>query len=473
MEKICDEDICAVFSHSADFERRELACGNQRVFGYFIDGLVSGDSIAESIYKPIAVSEWGKSADEIYVHARLGGIYNATAVKCETVRDVSLKLVNGFCVTLFPNGKALAFEVKTGEKRNPSPPEVENTIKGSKDAFVETLRTNTSLTRRHLRDPLLKIWETDVGTRSITRVAVIWLEGITNPDYVKRMQDRIDKIQIDGFITSAAVEECITGFKKTAFPLLQFTERTDMFCKGILDGRVGVLVDGLPIGYLAPVDLKYLMETPEDQGRDYISASFIRGLRYIALFVGLILPGVYISVACFEPEAIPLPLLRTIIESKKSVPFSTVTEVIALLIAFVLLQEAGIHLPQALGQAVSIIGGIVVGTAAVEAKLISPAALISVSIAGVCGFVLPNQDLSNALMIWRFLIAAGGAIAGLFGVTAAFLLLMTHLSKLKSLDVEYLAPFSTGNNASILRQQLNMDKNRDTTLHPIDRRRQN
>jgi hypothetical protein len=259
-------------------------------------------------------------------------------------------------------------------------------------------------------------------------------------------------------LSPSCVEEYVTGSRTTAFPLLQYTERTDRFCQGILGGQVGLLIDGLPLGYLAPVDLGGLMESQEDQSIDYISASCIRVLRYAALLLSLLLPGFFIALSAFHHEMIPLPLLRSIIESRQSVPFSTAVEVLGLLIAFELLQESGIHLPQAVGQSVSVIGGIVVGTAAVEAKLISPAALIAVSIAGVCGFVQPNRDLAEAVRVWRFLLAALGALAGLFGVTVGAIGLLIHLSGLTSLGRAYLAPFSEGEVPDILRSKLKNQK---------------
>ncbi len=469
---VTDENIRAIFAGAGDFIPRQLQCGSFSLFAYAIDGLVSGGDISEYIFKPITEHLRADTMGELYDKALHGRVYNSVADACKDLEAVALKLVNGFCVVLFPGVGAIAFEVKTGDKRGPSAPEVENTVKGPKDAFVETVRSNTSLIRRHLRSPDLRLYETQVGRRSLTNVSVVSLEGITDPVLVERMKARLADIDIDGLLSPAAVEEYVTGCRATAFPLMQYTERTDRFCQGILEGRVGLLVDGLPLGYLAPADLGFLMQSPEDQGADFVSASCIRILRYSALLISLLLPGFYIAMATFHQELIPLSLLRAMIESKQAVPFSTVVEVLGLLLAFELLQESGIHLPQAVGQSVSIIGGIVVGTAAVEAKLISPAALIAVSTAGVCGFVLPNRDFAQAIRVWRFGIAAAGAVAGLFGVTVGALALLIHLSGLTCLEVAYLEPFSRGKTAGILRPRLWFSKERTLSLNPQDRRNQ-
>ena len=464
---ITDEQISAAFDGAADFIRRPLRCGRHTLYAYAIDGLIASAAASDYIIKPIMQNLSGESMERLYRQAVEGVIYNCVAVEAKDLQKVLDLLVNGFCVILFPDVGAIGFEVKTSDKRGPSAPEVENTVKGPKDAFVETVRSNTSYVRRHLRSPDLRIYETQVGKRSLTIVSVVWLEGITNPELVKRMQERIEQIDIDGLLSPSSVEEYVTGSRATAFPLLQYTERTDRFCQGILDGRVGLLIDGLPLGYLAPADLMYLMESPEDRGRDYVGASAVRVLRYFALLAGLLLPGIYLALAAYHQALIPLPLLRSVIESKQSVPFSTAAEVIGLLVAFELLQESGIHLPQAIGQSVSVIGGIVVGTAAVEAGLVSPVALIMVSIAGVCGFVLPNRDLANALRLWRFGIALLSAIGGLYGTVAGFMILLIHLLGLKCLGVPYLAP--TG---KILRRRLKNSKFRTAYLHPRDRRNQ-
>ena len=468
-----DENIRAIFDGAGDFFFRRLQCGPWTLFAYAIDGLISGGDMSEYVLRPMTEHLVAENLKSLYDAARNGMVYNAVATACTNLDDVASKLVNGFCVVLFPEFGAIAYEVKTGEKRGLSAPAVENSVKGPKDAFVETVRSNTSLVRRHLRTPDLRLYETTVGRRSLTNVTVVSIKGITNPKLVERMKRRLNEIDIDGFISPAAVEEYVTGSRKTAFPLLQYTERTDKFCQGLLDGRVGLIVDGLPLAYLAPVDLGYLMDSPEDRGRDFITASGIRILRYLALFTSLLLPAVYVAAATFHQEIIPLPMLRSIIESKRNVPFSTVAEVLGLLIAFELLQESGVHLPQAIGQSVSVIGGIVIGTAAVEAGLVSPVALIAVSIAGICGFVLPNRDFAEGVRVWRFAIAALAAFAGLAGVGAGAACLGVHLAGLKSMGISYLKPNRNSmEGGGILRPLLKKSKIRNRTLNPGDERNQ-
>lgn len=466
--EMTDGNIRAIFSECGDFNTRTLQCGEFTLHAYAIDGLTSGADTSEYVFKPIMEQLHGESVQNLYNRALNGVVVNSVAKPCNGLDDVALMLVNGFCVVLFPGAGAIAFEVKTGEKRSIASPDVENTSKGPKDAFVETIRSNTSLIRRHLRTPNLRLYETKVGRRSLTNITVIWIEGLTNPKLVARMKKRLDSIDIDGLISPSAVEEYVTGSRYTAFPLLQYTERTDRFCHGLLEGRVGLFVDGLPVGYLAPVDIGYLMDSPEDMGRDFISASCIRVLRYLALLISLLLPALFIAMIDFHPHLLPEVLGGVLMESKQTTPFASTWEVLGMLIAFELIQESGIHLPQSIGQSVSIIGGIVVGSVGAEAGLISPVALITVSIAGICGFVLPNRDFATAIRVWRFILSVFASLLGLTGMGLGLVILLLHLLSLKSLGARYLIPFEPG----LLRKRMVKYKMRDATNNPVDKRKQ-
>lgn len=477
MEKkrpITDRGILETFGDTGDFVARDVEAAGHRLRVYFIDGLTSGGDISDFVIKPMTENLTGGTMAQLLAQAKNGAVYNCVAQPVENLEDAVAKLINGFCLVVFPGeSEAIAFETKTSVKRGPSGPEVENTVKGAKDAFTEIMRVNTMLVRRHLRTPDLRFTQCVVGRRSRTNVSVAWIDGLTDPRLVEMTKRRLDEIDIDGLVTPAAVEEYISGSRKTAFPLLQYTERTDRFVTALLDGRVGVLVDGLPEGYLVPVDLGRLMDSPEDLSRDYVSASAIRVLRYGAMLLSLLLPGMYVAMAAFHQEMLPTQLLLAIIESKEAVPFPTIVEVLFLLLAFEILQEAGLQLPQSIGQTVSIIGGLVVGTAAVEAKLISPSALIVVSVAGICGFALPGRGFADALRIWRLTLTVLASIAGLFGLTAGFLLLVGHLSGLRSYGLSYLSPFSAARGGgAVLRKRLVTRKYRDGSLHPRDARNQ-
>lgn len=462
-----DPNIRAIFGTSADFYVRPLRCGAFELFSYTIDGLTSGSAVSEYILQPIRQFLRGETMMELYDNALWGAVVNSVAKPCEDLDAVANFLVNGFCVILFPGVGAIAFEAKTPEKRSISGPEMENTAKGAKDAFVETVRTNTSLLRRHLRTPDLRMQEITVGSRTLTNVTVIWIEGITNPEYVSRVQRRLANIDTDGILTPASIEEYLTGSRFTAFPLLQYTQRTDRFSQGLLDGRVGIFADGIPLGYLLPVNIGYLMDSVEDYSRDFVNASCIRILRYLALMLDLLLPALYIAMTAFHFDLLPPQIAQVIQQGRENVPFSPVWEILMLLIAFELLQESGIHLPQNIGQSVSIIGGIVVGTVGVEAGLISSLALIAVSVAGVCGFVLPNRDLADAVRVWRFLLAGLAAICGLWGLCIGFLVLTIRLATLKSLGLSYIKPFEP----SVLRSRLNQNNRRSLNENEHKRRK--
>jgi hypothetical protein len=244
-----------------------------------------------------------------------------------------------------------------------------------------------------------------------------------------------------------------------------------------MDGRVGVLVDGLPMGCLLPGDIAQFIKVPQDKSYNYAMVTALTLIRYACMMITLLLPAFYIAVATFHQEMLPTKLMLSIIASKQDVPFGTAFEVLVMLVAFEVLQEAGLRLPQTIGQTVSIIGGLVVGQSAVEAKIVSPVVVIVVAVAGICGFTMPNQDFANALRLWRFALAAIASVMGLFGVMAGCVGLIYHLATLESFGVAYLTPFAPNpgvqvRDYTLLRPPLPWIKMRELALHPRNKRNQ-
>jgi hypothetical protein len=259
--------------------------------------------------------------------------------------------------------------------------------------------------------------------------------------------------------------------------LIAYTERPDRFCSGLVGGRVGILIDGIPLGYLLPGTVGQFFRTSQDKSENWMVASALSVLRYVCMLITLFLPSLYIAAVTFHPEMIPLKLARSINAAKTDVPFTTVFEVLIMLLAFEVLQEAGLRLPAAIGQTVSILGGLVVGTAAVEAKIVSPAVLIVVAIAGIAGYTMPSQDFAGALRIWRFLLAVAASVAGCFGMVLVGAVLVCRLASIESFGVAYLTPFASNageqvEGHAVLRQPLSRVKLREKYLNTRNRRNQ-
>lgn len=323
-------------------------------------------------------------------------------------------------------------------------PENEPSLKGARDSFVESLRTNTSLVRRRLRAPELRVEEHIVGRQSLTPVDVIWLKDIADPDMVRRVGERLDDMDVDGVESAGNLEEYLVPAAASAFPLILSTQRPDRFCRELLDGRVGLLCDGIPLGWVAPGTADQFFKTGQDRAYHWMAASALRLIRYFCAAVTLLLPGLYIALVTYHPEAIPGKLALSIVAAKQEVPFSTIFEVLIMLLSFEVIQEAGLRLPGPIGSTVSILGGLVVGNAAVDAHIVSPAVLIAVAIAGVAGYTMPSQDFGNALRLWRFGLTVLSSLGGLFGLVLGCVSLLYHLAGLESFGVAYLAPFTAG-----------------------------
>ena len=472
-----------VFADCADFSKREVYLhgdAGRRATVCYIDGQARSERLNDYVLRPLAQDPMLSSAPEgqLFDLMERGALYAHGAKRERELEAVVFALIDGSCA-LFLEGRddALVFPVATEEKRSVGEPENEPALKGARDSFVESLRTNTSLVRRRLRAPELKLREHIVGRQSLTPVDVVWIDGIADPDTVALLERRLDEIDIDGVEAAGNLEEYLTDAAKSPFPLMPYTQRPDRFCQGLLEGRVGLFADGIPLGWVLPGTIDQFFKTGQDRAYHWLVASALSVVRWLCALITLILPGLYIALVTFHPEAIPARLALSIVAAKQEVPFSTIFEVLIMLLAFEVVQEAGLRLPSPIGSTVSILGGLVVGNAAVDAHIVSPAVLIAVAIAGIAGYTQPSQDFGNALRLWRFLLAILASLGGLTGLALGCGAIIYHLAGLESFGVPYLAPFTTGTRVprghpSLFRLPLPAMKWRDGPIKTGNRRNQ-
>jgi len=483
-KEITTENVRMVLSDSSDINYQLYyinGCRDLPVTVVFVDGLVNTKIVNDDVLKPLTqetVLKEAKDLNSIIDLLEHGTIYHASRKLRTNLGDTLADILSGAVALIFDKEKkAITFDIKGFEKRSISEPTSESALKGSKDSFIEVLRVNTSLIRSKIHTPYLRIRETIVGNQSRTAVAVIYIENLTNKKLVDEVFKRLNGINIDAATTAGSIEEYIIDNKRTIFPLVMNTERTDKFCHNILEGRVGLLIDGLPTAYIIPATISMFFQAPEDYAQNYIIGSFLRCLRYVNSLITLLLPAFYISITTFHQEMIPTLLAITIIRSKAEVPFPTITSVFFMLFAFEVLIEAGFRLPRTIGQTISIIGALVVGQAAVQAKIISPVVVIIIALTGMAGFTMPNQDFANALRICRILFVLFASIAGLYGLSLGFVLLIYHLNTLETFGVPYFSPFVANEGRDItkdtlIRVPLYLMKKRPSSLKTINKKRQ-
>ncbi|MEG1790613.1 MAG: spore germination protein [Oscillospiraceae bacterium] len=472
----------AVFEDCGDFDFREVFATPDKslpVFVCWLDGVVSGTDIANDVLEPLTDPFRQKDVADgaALIELLLGGtVYSYSVRRRDTLDEVAADLTQGSCAVIVDSeSAAVTFEVRTKSSRSVAEPTTEKSVKGAKDAFVETLRVNTSLVRRKLRSPELKLIQTVVGRKSGTPVALMYVERLANPDTVAELLRRLDGIDIDGLLTAGDLEQYVVDHKNTPFPQLLSTERPDKFAAALLDGCVGLLADGLPLGFLLPATLAAFMRVPEDAAQHYMVATALSLLRWLALLFTLLLPALLVAVAMYHQEMLPTKLLLSMVQAKQRVPFNVATEVLTMLVAFELLQEAGLRLPDPVGQTVSIIGALIVGQSAVEARVLSPIAIIVVALAGISGYTLPSQDLAAALRLGRFALVGLATFAGLFGVAAGLALMVWRLCGIENFGVAYTSPLTDSDGGIwrvLLRLPLSTYKFRSPALHPTDKRRQ-
>lgn len=445
------KQIEMLFSDCGDIVKREVSIDaerNFRIYGVYTDGLINRDILENYLlsrvfdYKNLSgeIDEDTCSPTKIVMQH-----FSATFdVKEVDKMDDMVKAVLSGDSAIFVEGssKGLVIATRSWPARGVSEPATENVVRGPREGFTETIRFNTVLVRRRIRDTKLKFKMISYGTRSRTDVAIVYIEDIVEPELVKEVETRLDKYVIDAILDSGYIEQLIEDSWKSPFPQTQATERPDKFAASLLEGKVGILVDTSPFGIIVPATLNAFYQASEDYYQRWQIMSFTRILRYIVSLFSFALPGLYIAVLNFQPAILPTPFAISIAASREGITFSTVTEIIVLELIFELFREAGIRAPGAIGHVIALVGGLVIGQAAVDANIISPMIIIIIACTAICTFAIPDYSLASAFRLVRYLFIALSAIFGLYGFLISMLLVLAHLSSLESFNIPYLAPYN-------------------------------
>ncbi len=438
------------FSDWGDLVKRKLYIGENRdkaIFVCYIDDLASRELIEETVLHGLIVDirltrpdEWNGSINELLD----GGITTADIKYSDNIYSAMDEVMAGNGMLLIDGfDRAVIISAKGFPKRGVEKPENEIAVQGPKEAFAESIRINTVLIRRRIRDANLKCRQLTIGKKSKTDVAVMYMKDSVRSDILDSVLERLEKIDIDAVLDSGYIEQYIEDNRLSPFPQVQLTERPDKAAAELLEGRVAIVADNSPFVLLVPTVLASLYQASEDYYQRWEIMSFVRIIRYIAGFFAFALPGLYIALTLYQPSMIAGELAFKLAGARASVPVPTVAEVIFMELAFEALREAGIRLPSAIGSTLGIVGGIIIGQAAVDAGLVSPMVVIVVALTGICSFAVPNISLTSAYRLVKYIIILLSSLLGMYGWFLGIILLFAHLCSLDSFGIPYLYPFTS------------------------------
>ncbi|MFF2909491.1 spore germination protein [Paenibacillus sp. NPDC057934] len=355
-------------------------------------------------------------------------------------------LLSGDAILLLDGyAEGLRIGVTGREDRTVGEPTSQPSIRGPMDAFTENIQTNISLIRRRIKDPQLWLEIHPIGTITKTSVAIMYQKNIVSGHILQEVRNRLDAIDIDGILESGYIEEFIQDKTATPFPTVYNSERPDTIVAGILEGKVAIIIDGTPFVLLVPALFVHFLQTPEDYYQRSDISTLIRMIRFMSFLIVLLAPSFYIAITTFHQEMLPTNLLLNLAAQREGVPFPAFIEALMMEIVYEILREAGIRMPRTVGQAVSIVGTLVIGQSAVEAGIISAAMVIIVSITAISSYVIPANTMSISVRMIRFVLMGLAASFGLFGILVGVIILVLHLNTLRSFGVPYLSPLAPFN----------------------------
>jgi hypothetical protein len=447
------EQIKSIFANCSDIVYREFLIGYKtpvKAALIYVDGLIDKVAVHDHLLKSLTLEARGSEPDEellsddLYQWIDGATITVAEKKQVENLDDVMSSFLSGDTALLIDGwNKALVIGTKGWASRGISEPDSEVVIRGPREGFTETIRINTSMIRRRVQSEKLKIESRKVGIYTQTDVAILYMEGIVNPRIVKEVQKRLDKInEVDSILESGCIEQYIEDHPYSPFPQIQYTERPDKVVAYLLEGRVIIMVDGSPNCLIVPTVFVQFLQSPEDYYSRILMSTVLRWIRFIGVFTAITLPALYIAITTFHQEMIPTRLALSISGAREGVPFPAFVEALTMEISLELLREASVRLPGVIGSTLGIVGALIVGQAAVEAKLVAPQMVIVVALTAIGSFTVPSFAASIPLRLIRFPLMILGAILGLYGVALGWIAILIHMISLKSFGYPYMEPLA-------------------------------
>ena len=435
----------------------ERGTRDKRVHVIYIDGLTNNTLIEDTIIKPLSYEWRGEESEELW-KSILYREAQTTDIKRQPSLDLAVaSVLKGDTVLLVEDfNEALVISSKRYPLRSISENDSELGLRGPKDSFNEGFRNCTALLRRRIKDSRLKVEQGTIGQRTRTDYALMYLEDVARPELLEELRKRIDKYEIDGIFDSGMAEHILEDNWFSPFPVFQATTRPDKVASGILEGRVALVFDNSPEVLIAPTNFNMLLQASDDYYNRWAVGTFSRFIRYIAAFLAITFPGLYIAVTVYHSEIIPTKLMYAIASARSMVTFPIIVEVLIMEFLFELLREAGIRLPGPLGNTIGVVGGLIVGQAAVDAGIVSTIVVIVVALTAIASFAIPNEEFASIFRLLKFFLIITSAVWGLYGFILSLLVLAVHLSELKSFGVPYMLPVVAGGESSDERQDFIM-----------------
>lgn len=378
----------------------------------------------------------------IYLETTFNTIELSDLKPLDSMGEVLETLLSGNAV-LFRQGDLRAYKISSQGYPGigVSESDMEKVLRGSKEGFSDSVKTNVALVRKRMRTTAMKVEELVLGKKSNTSVSLLYMQEKVSSELLEQIRERLQQIQAEGILDSGVVEKLAEESWYSPFPRFQTTQRPDRAAQELLQGRILLLVDNSPVGLLFPTTFHNYLEASEDAYNRKEIVTFTKALRYGALLIAMLLPGIYLAVTTFHTLVLPTSLILSFSAARQGVPFSGLAEVLLMELAFELIREAGIRMPGPLGGTIGIVGGLIIGDAAVGANLVSPMVVIIVALTALGSFAIPNEEFAATFRLLKYGFIFGGSVLGLFGIIAGVFVVVEHLAGLTSFKIPYLMPY--------------------------------